>query len=1136
MTTTKQRIFPVRRNYNQWVANQTLEDFALRFTSKTARRWSAKRVALTALGTISFLALEAIGGVITLNYGIVNAVAAIAAVTCVIFLLGIPISYYASRYGVDIDLLTRGAGFGYLGSTLTSLIYATFTFIFFALEAAIMAMALEVLFSVPLSLGYIISSLVVIPIVTHGFTYISRFQVWTQPLWIVLQLTPFVFILWQDPASLPRWLAFESSMVETQGFNLLLFGAATTVMFALVAQIGEQVDYLRFLPEAEPGKRLHWWAAMLAGGPGWIIIGAIKALAGSFLAVLALHHGLAVELAHEPMHMYLVGFSHVTTHPATLMALAGIFVVLSQLKINVTNAYAGSIAWSNFFSRLTHSHPGRVVWLLFNVMIALVLMEVGIYRAFEVILANYAMVAMAWIGALVADLAINKPLGLSPKHIEFKRAYLYDINPVGFGAMLLATSVALAARAGLWGDTAAALASFLALATAFISAPAIAWLTQGRYYIARPPEPEKVDQGPACVICEHAFDPEDMAFCPAYNAPICSLCCSLDARCNDACKQHATFQEQLMVWLGAILPHRLLKHFNSRMGHFASLLVLVSLVIAGFLVLVFYQLPNLSPELEALMATTLAKIFAILVIVSGVVAWLFVLAHESRVVAHEESHRQTRMLLEEIEAHEETDRELQKAKELAEAANQAKSRYLTSLSHELRSPLNAAFGYAQLLEHDDTIPPERRKAVAIIRHSTEHLSDLIEGLLEISKIEAGRLELYRDQVRISVLIDEIVAMFRLQAQEKGIDFTFTNEGRIPEWINTDEKRLRQILINLLSNAIKFTNHGQVSLHFRYRNQVAEFTIRDTGVGIEEEDIQRIFKPFERVRKPGVPVANGTGLGLTITKLLTDIMGGDLQVKSTPGRGSEFRLSVMLSSIEPVALARSTKQVVKGYMGKRQTLLVIDDDPAHRGLISDMLTPLGFMVLEASDGISSLALTNLSQPDLVLLDIAMPHTDGWQTARLLRQQGFQGPIVMLSANARESQLDALGEGLHNDYLIKPFKQGALLDTLARQLQLQWQQPDISSTITRPLNRPTLGSTCATATVATTVSTTPPTHIEASLREELLELVEIGHLSGLRRSLSTAQSNGQIAPSLATELESALDRFDFHQISHLLKTSL
>lgn len=182
----EQRIFRVRRNYNKWVANQTLEDFALRFTGKAARRWSAGRVANTALGAISFLALEAIGGAITLNYGFTNAVAAIAVVSAVIFLLGLPVSYYAARYGVDIDLLTRGAGFGYLGSTLTSLIYASFTFIFFALEAAIMAMALEVLFGLPLTLGYVVSSLVAIPLVTHGITYISRFQLWTQPVWVVL--------------------------------------------------------------------------------------------------------------------------------------------------------------------------------------------------------------------------------------------------------------------------------------------------------------------------------------------------------------------------------------------------------------------------------------------------------------------------------------------------------------------------------------------------------------------------------------------------------------------------------------------------------------------------------------------------------------------------------------------------------------------------------------------------------------------------------------------------------------------------------------------------------------------------------------------------------------------------------------
>ena len=184
MSRARQQIFRERRQYNQWVNNQTLEDYALRFTAKSSRRWSLSRVANTALGAISFLVLEAIGGAITLNYGFDNALVATLLVGTLIFLVGIPICYYAAKYGVDIDLLTRGAGFGYIGSTITSLIYASFTFIFFALEAAIMAMAIELLFNIPLSIGYIICSIVVIPLVTHGITLISRFQLWTQPLWV----------------------------------------------------------------------------------------------------------------------------------------------------------------------------------------------------------------------------------------------------------------------------------------------------------------------------------------------------------------------------------------------------------------------------------------------------------------------------------------------------------------------------------------------------------------------------------------------------------------------------------------------------------------------------------------------------------------------------------------------------------------------------------------------------------------------------------------------------------------------------------------------------------------------------------------------------------------------------------------
>ena len=200
--TAQQKIVRVRRNYNQWVANQTLEDYALRFTAKSARRWSSLRVANTAIGAISFLALEAIGGAITISCGFTNATSAILFVGTLIFLTGLPIGYYASTYGVDIDLLTRGAGFGYIGSTITSLIYASFTFLFFAIEAAIMSLALEMCFGVPLYIGYVISSLVVIPLVTHGITFISRFQLWTQPIWLVLHLLPFHLHRGRRPAGI----------------------------------------------------------------------------------------------------------------------------------------------------------------------------------------------------------------------------------------------------------------------------------------------------------------------------------------------------------------------------------------------------------------------------------------------------------------------------------------------------------------------------------------------------------------------------------------------------------------------------------------------------------------------------------------------------------------------------------------------------------------------------------------------------------------------------------------------------------------------------------------------------------------------------------------------------------------------
>ena len=207
-----------------------------------------------------------------------------------------------------------------------------------------------------------------------------------------------------------------------------------------------------------------------------------------------------------------------------------------------------------------------------------------------------------------------------------------------------------------------------------------------------------------------------------------------------------------------------------------------------------------------------------------------------------------------------------------------KTRYIAGISHEIRSPLNSIYGYAQLLERGTTAPSEN--AVRVIRRSAEHLADLIDGILDISKIENGILRLNRDKVPLAEFLDQIVDMFRLQAAAKGIEFRYQRPPNLPGQVHVDQKRLRQILINLLSNAIKFTERGSATLTVRYRSQVAEFEVADTGVGIPANELERVFEPFERGQGASVRAIPGTGLGLTITKLLTQIMGGEINATST----------------------------------------------------------------------------------------------------------------------------------------------------------------------------------------------------------------------------------------------------------------
>ncbi|WP_245586112.1 hybrid sensor histidine kinase/response regulator [Solimonas soli] len=1114
----RQRIVRERRQYNKWAASQTLEDYALRFTAEKARKRGSFVIASTALGAISFLACEAIGGSLTLQFGFTNAMWAIVVVCALMFVIGLPIAGYAAHYGLDIDLLTRGAGFGYMGSTITSLIYASFTFLLFSIEASIMSQALHMVTGMPLWIAHLVSALVVIPIAIYGISLISRVQLWTQPVWLILQLAPLVWLLVYSRDDLAGLRAYGGARGNASGaFDLSLFAIAASTLLSLLPQIGEQADYLRFLPDRRRVGAWRWWTALLSTGPGWVFMGGLKLAAGGLLAYFVLQKGVPADEAAQPVQMFFMAFREMLGSPAAALLLTGVFIVTCQIKINVTNAYAGSIAWSNFFSRLTHAHPGRVVWLVFNVLLALLLMEIGIARVIEGILVLYANFAVGWIGALTADLVVNKPLKLSPSYIEFKRAHLYDINPVGVGSMLASIVVSSAAFFGVFGALPQVLSPFIGFGVAFLLAPLIAWATGGRYYLAR--QPGGLPEGEheiRCTICENHFERSDVAMCPAYSGPICSLCCTLEARCHDVCKEDSRFGQQIARVLDAILPQRVGESVRlASIGQFLGILFLFTIAIGCLLSFIYWQYIAIAPQAREVVGSTLWVVFLSLLIFSGVASWLLVLAHESRNAALGESARQTAMLMDEIEAHERTDAALQKAKETAEAANEAKSRYVVGISHEIRSPLNSIYGYAQLLERETGAPPQ--SAIRVIRRSAEHLSNLVDGMLDISKIESGQLRLNRDEVRLPEFLEQIVDMFRLQAAAKGIEFRYERPPWLPPIVHVDQKRLRQILINLLSNAIKFTDRGHAALTVRYRTQVAEFEIADSGIGIRPQDTERIFMPFERGGMPGVRATPGAGLGLAITKVLVQIMGGEIAVHSTPGEGSRFVVRLLLSAAAHGASASPPpRRRIVGYEGERRRVMLVDDDPAHLDLLRNLLEPLGFELFLARDGEAAVELARQCRPHLATLDLAMPGMGGWQVAEALRALDLPDlRIMIVSANAYELRRGGEAGEAHDAFLTKPLDVDFFLDRVAALLALDWRHIDDA----------------------------PPPHAEvvrmpASCRrhlDDLIQLGRIGHVRGIQAKLREIAAEDAAHVAFTASLQEMVLRFDLTAYARTLEAA-
>ncbi|WP_030803863.1 purine-cytosine permease family protein [Streptomyces sp. NRRL F-2799] len=515
---------------------ETLEDYTLRYAPRSYRRWTPMVVATTALGGIAYMADFSIGAGIGLAHGTGNALVAIAVAAVVIFVTGFPLAYYGARHNIDLDLITRGSGFGYYGSVLTSVIFASFTFIFFALEGSIMAQGLRLGLGLPLWLGYLVSTLMVIPLVIYGMKALSKLQVWTTPVWLVLMVGPLVYLVVTDPGTVDRFLSYAGTDGDG-GVNTasVLLGAG--VCLSLIAQIGEQIDYLRFMPPKTEANKRRWWTAVVMAGPGWVVLGALKQAIGVFLAVYILA-SVGPSVAPEPIQQFKGAFDAMM--PSWLVVpLAVVLVVISQIKINVTNAYSGSLAWTNSFTRLTGRYPGRMVFVLVNLGFALALMEADMFSFLNGILGFYSNCAIAWVVTVATDIGVNKYLlKLSPHAPEFRRGMLHAVNPVGVVSFVAASGLSIAMYFHAFGDTLQPYSPVAAAVIAFALTPLMAVATKGRYYLRRTddgiPEPLlDADGNPSgtvyeCHVCHQAYERPDVAACATHDAVVCSLCLSTD--------------------------------------------------------------------------------------------------------------------------------------------------------------------------------------------------------------------------------------------------------------------------------------------------------------------------------------------------------------------------------------------------------------------------------------------------------------------------------------------------------------------------------------------------------------------------------------------------------------------------------